>query len=692
VPDYDKEEKLSQTYACRKCGRTYSYDEFEESRFCRDCGTYLMPKSKVAKFLKRIRKDVKGEFKSKGLLPDNYEMRKGQMEFVEEATKALKNKEVFLGSAPCGIGKSLASLLAILPQLKENKLIICFRTRSQLHIYLKELRALSRDLSAVSFFSKQDMCPLRIKGDLSYFDFFEECKRLKDNCESSIRPYCKFYSNNIRNKKEAEELALNCAKEILSPREEVRLMSKRGFCAYEALKRILNRVSIFLGTYHYVFDAKIRQTLLKSFGTDLSKVYLIVDEAHNLPSFARELLSDRLTKYTLETALKETKRFRHESLANVREYLDTLDERVFQPAQRALKRDELKQISPQKVGDLFLDNNGISGLEAAGILQEYGEHVKEKQLESGSERTLSCNYRVGSFIESFLENDGMQYIHLISKDQKNRIALEVRSFDGRGMTDPVLRQVQGSILMSGFLSPPSVYRDLTLNEPSNAYLREFDSPFPPENRLILVATDVSSEFKRRNSEMLGKWKNYIKEISEANYGNMAVFFTSYGLMHKVLPLIRINRKMIVEQQRTRREEVIDQLSTFSDNALFGVMGGKLSEGIDYPNNILKCVVAVGLPYATWDIYQKALINYLEYQFPENGRTCAYLAPAMLRLIQTCGRVHRSASDKGCIVILDGRVIQADIKHQLPSYYQKEMRIIDSPNECSSLITEFWKKT
>ena len=51
------------------------------------------------------------------------------MEFVQEATKALRSKEVFVGSAPCGIGKSLASLLAVLPQLEENRLMICFRTR-----------------------------------------------------------------------------------------------------------------------------------------------------------------------------------------------------------------------------------------------------------------------------------------------------------------------------------------------------------------------------------------------------------------------------------------------------------------------------------------------------------------------------------------------------------------------------------
>jgi len=118
------------------------------------------------------------------------------------------------------------------------------------------------------------------------------------------------------------------------------------------------------------------------------------------------------------------------------------------------------------------------------------------------------------------------------------------------------------------------------------------------------------------------------------------------------------------------------------------MGAKLSEGLDYPGNVLKCVVAVGLPYATWDAYQESLVDYLERQFPGNGRTYAYLTPAILRLVQACGRVHRSARDRGCIVILDERIIQPHVKCQLPSYYQKEMIPVESPSECAERIKDF----
>jgi len=648
-----------------------------------------MPKSKASSLPRRSGYSVKPKIPKSGMLPENYEMRNSQTEFIQEAAKAVKSREIFVGSAPCGIGKSLASLLAILPELGENRLMICFRTRSQLHIYLKELRALSRDLYCISFFSKQDMCPLKTRGDLSYFDFFEECKRLKENCESSAKPYCKFYMSILRGRREAEDLALDCARRILTPEESVEFMSRRGFCVYEALKRVLPKANIFLGTYHYAFDPAIRESILKSFGVGLSKVFLIVDEAHNLPTFARELLPDQLTEGTVERALKETETFEHESSGSVKEHLRVFRKEVFQRAQSNLKANDLRLLNPQELSDIFVANNGASGPEVAGLLQEYGEYVKKKRLESGSDRISSYNYRIGTFMESFFSNVGSKYVHLIERDRNSRVALEVRSLDGREIVDPVLREARGAILMSGFLSPLTVYRDLMLSSSGNVCLKEFDSPFPRENRLILAAEDVSSEFKKRTDVMLEKWKSYVEAIARATPGNLAVFFTSYGLMHEVARLIKTNRRTIMEEQNTRRDEVIEKLRSSSNNILYGVMGAKLSEGMDYPGNILKCVVAMGLPLATWNAYEESLIDYLEQQFPGKGRTYAYFAPAILRLVQACGRVHRSAEDRGCIAMLDERVTQPHIKRQLPSYYQKEMITVRNPSDCSEKMESFW---
>lgn len=248
------------------------------------------------------------EASARVLLPEGYEIRSTQVKFIEEASKSLKNNGIFLGSAPCGTGKSIGSLLAVLPFLSNRKVLICFRTRSQLHIYLKELRALKQGLTAASFFSKRDMCPLKREG-ATYFDFLEECRRLRKNADLGEEPFCEYYRNINLRRRDAEKLAMECAKRILSPLQSVKWMSKHGFCAYEAMKDVLSKVDIFLGTYHYAFDPFIRDNLLRSMKADLSDIYLIVDEAHNLPTFSRELLSDQLSETTLENAIRESEAF-----------------------------------------------------------------------------------------------------------------------------------------------------------------------------------------------------------------------------------------------------------------------------------------------------------------------------------------------------------------------------------------------
>ena len=677
---------MTRIYICRKCRKKHSIVQFTQSRFCRDCGTYLTarivhtinhPKRSTS-----ITNDVmENERPENQWVPIGYEIRKGQVEFIEEAKKALENNQVFVGSAPCGIGKSLASLLSVLPQLGENKLLISFRTRSQLHIFLKELRGLKNPPLTVSFFSKQDMCPLTKKRAGSYFDFLEECRRLKENCKSGTKPFCKFYWNMHRRTRQAEEMAHDCARKILDPQEASRLMAKHGFCAYEMLKRVLSKAQVFLGTYNYTFNPPIRKALLKSWGVDLSKVYLIVDEAHNIPNFARGLLSDQINQKTVENAIKETENFDHEKVGDVQDYLNVIDDDVFRYVQKGLGTAKLNLLNPLELANKFRDWSGTSSQKAAETLHEYGDHVREVRQELGYDRIFSYTHRVGDFLENFFQRVGEKYVHLIQKDWGERTYLSVKSLDGREITDPVLRQARGSIVMSGFLSPPKVYRDLILRNNADVRLREFDSPFPCENRLILAACGVSSRFERRTDQMLKKWAEYIDVISLRNEGNIGVFFTSYNLMNAVLSHIESDRRMIVEERKTKRSEVMEKLTKSFHNALLGVMGGKFSEGMDYPDNVLKCVVTVGLPYATWNVYQQALIKYFDYQFPGNGRAYSYLTPAIFRLVQACGRVHRSAKDKGCIIMLDERVTQPNIKYLLPNYYQKEMKIVRNSLEC-----------
>jgi DNA excision repair protein ERCC-2 len=668
---------------CPKCGFTKDKDPGKALEFCPHDGIYLVPLktySSRTQEKKTLNADLEGLEFVREWFPGNYEVRDGQLDFARSAHKCLNQGKTFLGSAPCGIGKSLAALLASLPLLESKKILICFRTRSQLHIYLKELKALKRRLSVVSFISKREMCPLKRISSLPYFDFLEACRRLKKNSESRTDPYCRYFRNLTSNMDKAKKAAIGCAMEILSPQKLVERMAKTGFCAYEALKTVLGEVNVFLGTYHYVFNPEIRENLLRSLGVDLSHTVVIVDEAHNLPGFSREQLSDRLTQTTIERASAEVEEFESEDSPIVKQYLEGLEDCILQPSLDRLKRGELKVLSPQSLSHIIEEELGCPGHEITEAILDYGEYVRDLREERGYDRIFSYTHRVGEFLTNFFEKRDRRYLHLIQRDKGDRIVLEVRNMDGRELTDPVLRESGGCVLMSGFLQPLDVYSDLCLYRGGDAVLREFESPFTRENRLIVVAEDVSSRLERRTGEEMGRWAEYVNAVLGVNQGNTAVFFTSYALLHALIPLIETDRDLIVEQRKTKRSRLVERLRRSDENVLLGVLGGKFSEGIDYPGRLLTGVVVVGFPYATWSPYQKALIKYFDEQFPGKGRLYA----------QACGRPIRSSTDRGCIVILDERVAQSKIRRCLPNYFQHEMKLVESPLECEEEIGRFWR--
>jgi DNA excision repair protein ERCC-2 len=108
---------------------------------------------------------------------------------------------------------------------------------------------------------------------------------------------------------------------------------------------------------------------------------------------------------------------------------------------------------------------------------------------------------------------------------------------------------------------------------------------------------------------------------------------------------------------------MELINTFKNErgVLFGVMGGRLSEGIDFPGAELEIVILVGIPYPKPTSRQKALQNYYDKKF-DKGWEYTVHAPTQRKILQSIGRLIRTENDKGFALILDHRAIQ--FKNQL----------------------------
>jgi len=88
-------------------------------------------------------------------------------------------------------------------------------------------------------------------------------------------------------------------------------------------------------------------------------------------------------------------------------------------------------------------------------------------------------------------------------------------------------------------------------------------------------------------------------------------------------------------------------------ALFSVIGGRISEGMDFPAEQLEIAVIVGVPYPKPTARQRGLQRYYDLKF---GKGWEYTvdAPTARKLLQSIGRLIRDETDRGVAVILDKR--------------------------------------
>lgn len=100
------------------------------------------------------------------------------------------------------------------------------------------------------------------------------------------------------------------------------------------------------------------------------------------------------------------------------------------------------------------------------------------------------------------------------------------------------------------------------------------------------------------------------------------------------------------------------------------------------------VVLVGIPYARPTPRVQAQIRYFEKKFPGKGRYYGYYLPAHRKLVQAAGRVHRSAEEKGSIVILDYRVLWRSIRKDLPDWMKETMKPVTLPT-MRLYLKRFW---
>lgn len=119
---------------------------------------------------------------------------------------------------------------------------------------------------------------------------------------------------------------------------------------------------------------------------------------------------------------------------------------------------------------------------------------------------------------------------------------------------------------------------------------------------------------------------------------------------------------------------------------FCILGGIFSEGIDLTDEKLigAFVVGNGLPQVCTE--RKLLMDYFNEK-KLDGFSYAYIYPGMNKVLQAAGRVIRTESDKGVILLMDDRFKRSEYRSLFPREWNDIINI--SSNDIDNSIDSFW---
>lgn len=591
-----------------------------------------------------------------------YEYRTGQKDLAVSVYRAIAQSRNLFIQAPTGIGKTLSVVFPALKAMGEGRgdKLFYLTAKTITRSVAEETFALLREgnlyFSAVTITAKEKLCPME-----------------KTECNPDACPRAKGHFDRIN-----DAIYDIIGEEMSITREVILTYAERHqVCPFEFCLDISNWVDGIICDYNYVFDPNVR--LKRYFSEKPSGEYLyLADEAHNLIGRAREMFSASLYK---EDFLTVKQIIKNRSVKTAKG-LDRCNKNLLE-----LKR-ECESYQCLTDANLFVSN----------LMKLFGEMeilMEEERDYQDRDIVLDFYFRIRHFLNMY-EGVGDHYQIYTELLPDGRFLIRLFCIDPSLCLKDSLDKGRCCIFFSATLLPILYYKKL-LSGKEDDYAVYAHSPFDEANRLLLIGSDVSSRYTRRNQSEYLKIVDYIKAMTASHQGNYMVFFPSYQYMDAVARLLdqtadgsftwQIQSTHMNESDREEFLALFDQERAVSFVGLC-VLGGIFSEGIDLKAERLEGAIIVGTGLPMLSSEQEILKQFFNNRH-EDGFQYAYQYPGMNKVMQAAGRVIRTMQDRGIILLLDDRFLKPDYQNLFPREWSSYG--IVTRKTVPGWLNQFWNK-
>lgn len=304
----------------------------------------------------------------------------------------------------------------------------------------------------------------------------------------------------------------------------------------------------------------------------------------------------------------------------------------------------------------------------------------------------------------------------IDRDESGSTVLKRLTLDPSEPFKNIVDTCDSVVLAGGTMEPVMEFeQQLKLKE--NLLVHSYEHVIPKSQLLVIPESDLEFTFARRSQrEVITALGEIVLRYAEHIPKGIVLFFPGYGYLNEVVDLwkksgiwkkLADRKDLFVESTSDKQKEPSRNQNSYKTNdiknkskkeidqhsdiflrysmkvkkangaMLFAVVGGKLSEGINFSDDLARAVIMVGLPFPNaFSAEMLAKKSYIEKIAKDEGYTLNdakqkaitfYENIAMRAVNQSIGRAIRHSKDYAAIVLIDKRYKQERIQSKLSKW-------------------------